>query len=95
MVDKKTFWLGVLSIVAAVLLAAHAMQPSMMMPTARAAEAVHNEDFAMASAESPQGGEVLYVLDKRSGTLALFTWNSQARRPELVRAAPLQRVMGR
>lgn len=86
MIDKKTFWIGVLTIVAAVMLAAHSMQPGStmpsLMPTAQAAqEAVDHRDYSMATCETAAGGEVLYILDKRSGMLALIGWDSQTRRP--------------
>ncbi len=83
MIDKKTFWIGVMTIVAAVLLAAHAVQPggSPMMPIASAQEISDHRDYAMATAETAAGGEVLYILDKRSGMLALLGWDTQTRRP--------------
>lgn len=81
MIDKKTFWIGVMTIVAAVLLAAHAMQPSTLMPVAAAQEAVEHRDYAMATTATAAGGEVLYILDKRSGQLMLIGWDNQTRRP--------------
>ncbi len=82
MVDKKTFWIGVMTIVAAVLLAAHALQPGASLPAAYAAqESVDQRDWAMATAETAAGGEVLYILDKRTGQLALLGWDNQAGRP--------------
>lgn len=82
MIDKKTFWIGVMTIVAAVLLAAHAMQPTSLLPIANAQEVADSRDWAMATAEMASGGQVLYILDKRTGQLALITWNQQTRRPE-------------
>ena len=82
MIDKKTFWIGVMTIVLAVLLAAHAMQPGMVMPTASAQEVIDHRDWAMATARTASGGEVLYVLDKRGGQLTVLTWNTRERRPE-------------
>lgn len=87
--DKKTFWIGILTLSAAVLLAAHAMQPASLLPTAQAEESVESRNYAMATAEAPDGGEVLYVLDKRSGGLGLFVWDAQGRRPVLVNARPV------
>lgn len=82
MIDKKTFWIGVMTIVLAVLLAAHAMQPGMLMPAASAQEVLDHRDWAMATARTAAGGEVLYVLDKRNGQLTVLTWNTRDRRPE-------------
>lgn len=92
--DKKTFWIGILVLTAAVLLAAHVMQPTQtsILPTALGGsmqESVENRDYAMATATSADGGEVLYVLDKRSGVLGLFTWDAQNQRPQLVSAKPI------
>lgn len=83
MIDKKTFWIGVMTIVAAVLVSAHAMQPGALMPVAQAQQVVDHRDYAMATTETAAGGEVLYVLEKRSGQLVVLTWNTQARRPEI------------
>ena len=94
MVDKKTFWTGVLAIMAVMLLALHAMQPTSLLPTAEARLTIDNRDFAMATAEAPNGGEVLYILDKRNGALALMNWNTQTRRPEPVDVRSLQQVLG-
>ena len=82
MIDKKTFWIGVMTIVLAVLLAAHAMQPGVMMPTATAQEVLDHRDWSLATARTAAGGEVLYVLDKRNGQLTVVTWNTAQRRPE-------------
>ena len=82
MIDKKTFWIGVMTIVLAVLLAAHAMQPGVIMPAASAQEVLDHRDWSLATARTASGGEVLYVLDKRNGQLTLINWNTQERRPE-------------
>jgi hypothetical protein len=97
MIDKKTFWIGVMTIVAAVLLAAHSMQPGPMMPTALAMsqEAVEHRDYAMATCETAAGGEVLYILDKRSGVIALIGWDTQTRRPTPIASDSLPAVFNR
>ena len=88
--DKKTFWIGILTLSAAVLLAAHALQPTSLLPTAHARESVENNEYAMVTAEAPNGGEVLYVLNKRSGGLGLFTWDPQTRKPLPLDVKPIQ-----
>ena len=82
MIDKRTFWIGVMTIVLAVLLAAHAMQPGVAMPVAAAQEVIDHRDWGLATARTASGGEVLYVLDKRNGQLTVLTWNTRERRPE-------------
>ena len=54
MIDKKTFWIGVMTIVTAVLLAAHSMQPGNLMPSAlgMSQEAVEHRDYSMATCET-------------------------------------------
>ena len=47
----------------------------------------------MATAEAANGGEVVYVLDKRAGLLALVVWNNQTRRPEAVDIKPVQNFL--
>lgn len=84
MIDKKTFWIGIMTVVAAVLLGVHALQPAAVMPSAHARETVDSRDYAMATAEAANGGELLYILDKRSGLLALVAWDNQTRRPVAV-----------
>lgn len=92
--DRKTFWIGILLLTAAVLLAAHVMQPTQtsLLPTALGGalqESVENRNYAAATAASADGGEVLYVLDKRSGVLGLFVWDPQTQRPALVNHKPI------
>lgn len=92
--DRKTFWIGILTLCAAVLLAAHALQPTQtsLLPAALGGamqESVENRNYAMATAESADGGEVLYVLDKRSGVLGLFVWDPQQQKPMLVNHKPI------
>ena len=93
-IDRKTFWLGILVVVAVVLLAAHALQPTSLLPTAQAQEAVDHRDYSMATATAASGGEVLYILDKRTGNLGLIVWDSQARRPVIRDVKPLTGVFG-
>ena len=94
MIDKKTFWTGILTLGAIVLLAVTALQPGALLPTADARLTLDNRDFAMATAEGVNGGEVLYVLDKRAGLLALVVWDNQTRRPVAVDIKPVQAVLG-
>jgi len=97
MIDKKTFWIGVMTIVTAVLLAAHSMQPGNLMPSAlgMSQEAVEHRDYSMATCETAAGGEVLYILDKRSGVIALIGWDTQTRRPTPIASDSLPAVFNR
>ena len=92
--DRRTFWIGILTLCAAVLLAAHVMQPSQpsLLPAALGGaiqESVENRNYAMVTAASSDGGEILYVLDKRSGGLGVFVWDQQRQQPRMVDAKPV------
>ena len=63
MMDKKTFSLGVLSITATLLLIANLLP----MPAAHADTAIKDRDYTMATTRSQKGGEILYIIDNRTG----------------------------
>ena len=94
-VDRKTFWVGVMAVIFAVLLAAHASRPDLTLPTAQAAETVDARDYQLATSLQADGNEALYVLDKGSGLLALVQWNTTTGRPEVVDVKPIQAALGR
>ena len=73
--DTKTFTIGVLSVIAAVLFAAQFLpsQPAV------AATSIKDRDYQMATARATQGGENLYVIDNGTGMLAVFTWDPNTR----------------
>jgi hypothetical protein len=82
--DKKTFGIGVLSITAALLLIACLLPAT----PATAAFAVKDRDYQLITARSVTGGDVLYVVDNRTGMMAVFTFDNKARvmRPRKVGA---------
>ncbi len=66
------------------------------MPTAQGVqEVVEHRDYSMATAEPAAGGEVLYILDKRSGIIALIGWDTQTRRPAPIGVESLPLVFNR
>lgn len=80
--DKKTFGIGVLAITAALLLVAW------LLPTrSDAAFAVKDRDYQLITAANQQGGDTIYVVDNRTGLMAVFTYDNRARvlRPRQVR----------
>ena len=81
--DKKTFGIGVLSITGMLLLIA------CLMPAkpADAAFAVKDRDYQIIVAQG-QGSDALYVVDNRTGLMAVFTYDNRGRvlRPRQVRA---------
>ncbi|MDP9172964.1 MAG: hypothetical protein M3O30_03755 [Planctomycetota bacterium] len=61
-------------------------------PKARADEAVNSRDYQVVSARIQEGGEGLYILDNRTGQIAIFTYDVKSRtlRPRVIR--PLSEV---
>ena len=80
--DKKTFGIGVLSITGLLLLIA------CLMPAkpADAAFAVKDRDYQVIVAQG-QGSDAIYVVDNRTGLMAVFTYDNRGRvlRPRQVR----------
>ena len=80
--DKKTFGIGVLSITGALLLIA------CLIPAkpADAAFAVKDRDYQIITAQG-QGSDVLYVVDNRTGLMAVSPSDARSRvlRPRRVR----------
>jgi hypothetical protein len=82
--DKKNFGIGLLSITAALLFVA-CLLPS---KPAEAAFSVKDRDYQLITAANQQGGDTLYVVDNRTGLMAVFTFDNRTRvmRPRQVRA---------
>ncbi len=93
-VDRRTFWLGVSAVIFAVLIAAHASRPDLVMPVATAGETVDGRDYSVVTSAQPDGNEAIYVLDKRTGLLAFIQWDSTAGRPEVIDIKPVQGAFG-
>ncbi|MDB5320370.1 MAG: hypothetical protein JWN40_2001 [Phycisphaerales bacterium] len=82
--DKKTFGIGVLSITGMLLLIA------CLLPAkpADAAFAVKDRDYQVITVPSVGGGDTVYVVDNRTGLMAVLAFDNRARvlRPKQVRA---------
>ena len=70
--DKKTFGIGVLSITA-LLLTIACLLPARQ---AQAAFAVKDRDYQLITAANQTGGDTLYVVDNRTGLMAIFIYNN-------------------
>jgi len=66
LMDKKTFTLGCLSIIATILFVAN-LTPTQV---AEASTVIKDRDYTMATTRGQKGGEILYVLDNRTGQIA-------------------------
>lgn len=75
--NSKLMTIGFLSLTALILFIAQFLP---LQPQARAADSIKDRDFSLLSAKSSRGGETVYVVDNRSGQIAVFTWDAGGRR---------------
>jgi hypothetical protein len=73
--DKKTFWIGILSLTATLLLMGNYFAPQPAMATM----SIKDRDFSMCTAHSQTGGDSLFVLDNRSGRFAVYYYDPSGR----------------
>jgi hypothetical protein len=73
--DKKNFTISLLSLTAVALFMANyfAAQP------AQALQTIKDRDYSMVTAATQAGGDSLYVLDNRSGRVAVFAYDPAAK----------------
>ena len=70
--DSKTFTIGILSLSAVVLLVANLIVPSV----AEAQIAVKDRDYQVVTARVQASGDGLYIVDNRTGLMAVFTYDA-------------------
>ncbi len=91
MVDKRTFVLGVLSLMALVLIVANIMAPR----GAVAADTIKDNDYQLQTGRVTNGGEALYVTDNRTGVMAAYSYNPNIRGLQLIaQPRPVQASFG-
>ena len=73
--DKKTFAIGILSITATVLMLGNYFAPQ----PANALMTIKDRDFSLVTALTQQSGDSLYVLDNRSGRVAIYSYDASSR----------------
>ncbi len=73
--DKKTLAIGVMSLTATLLLLGNYFAPQPAVATTT----IKDRDFAMVTAVSQTGGDSVYVLDNRSGKLAVYAYDPTSR----------------
>lgn len=73
--DRKTIGIVVLSVVATLLVSMNLIAPS----PATASVAVVGRDYQLATARAKAGGEALYILDNKTGQLAVFLYDTRDR----------------
>lgn len=74
--DKKTFAIGVLSITGLLLFLAQFMP---LTQPALAADSARDRDWQVVTARQGQGGDALYIADNRTGLVAVYSWDANAR----------------
>lgn len=72
MFDRKSFFIGVLTLSAAILCVGHFQ---LTTPVALANETVIDADYQLVTARINKGDDGIYVLHKRKNLVALFTWD--------------------
>ena len=77
-VDNKTFAIGILSLTAAAMLLVNLNAPRQ----AEAAQVVKGRDYQVLTARTAQGDDGLYVVENRTGNMAVFMYDVKGRRIE-------------
>jgi hypothetical protein len=84
--DKKTYGIGVMSITALLLFVA------CLLPTPQRADgafAVKDRDYQIITAKSSVGGDTVYVVDNRTGMMAVFGYDIKGRVLRLRQVRPV------
>ncbi len=77
--DRKTFTIGILTLTAVILFVAQFLP----VRTAIANDSVGDRDYQLVTVRTQQGGDALYVFQRRSGNVAVFNWDPNDRRIKL------------
>lgn len=89
---SKTNVLAIILTVSAVALGVLHLQ---LNTPANAGVAVSNRDFQLVTSPIVRGGDGLYILDNRTGFVALFAWDNARRTIELRDVRPMKDLMSR
>ena len=82
--DRKTFSIGVLTVTAVLLFIAQ------FLPVRVAhADAIKDRDYTLVTARVQQGGEGLYIVENRTGMMAVFTWDPASRMVKVRAVRPI------
>lgn len=73
---SNSLTIGFLSITALILFIAQFIP----VRPATAAVTLKDRDYSLVSARSARGGETIYVVDNRTGQIAVFSWDAGQRR---------------
>src|SRR5665213_4538855 len=91
MLDKKSFYIGLLSLSAVILLVANILAPRPVT----ASETIQTNDYALVTGKALQGGEALYVTDKQTGLMAVFIFDPNRRALVEKQVLPVQNAFAK
>jgi hypothetical protein len=77
--DRKTFAIGILTLTAVILFIGQFLP----VRTAIANDSIGDRDYQLVTVRTQQGGDALYVFQRRSGIVAVFSWDPNDRRIKL------------
>lgn len=88
--DRKTYAIGILTVTAVILFIAQFLP----LRSATASNTIRDRDYNVATARVQQGGEGLYIVENRSGLMAVYTWDVAARNIRLRAVRPVADAFG-
>ena len=88
--DRKTYAIGVLTVTGVILFIAQFLP----VQRAEATFSMSSREYNVVTAKVQQGGEGLYIVDNRSGLVAIYTWDPTARTGKLRAIRPLIDALG-
>ncbi len=89
-IEKNSFIAGALCVSAALLALAHIN----FTPVAKASETILGRDYQLVTARITKGGDALYIYDKRTRLIGIFTFDNAARRVAVRDVRNMDELMG-
>jgi hypothetical protein len=77
--DRKTYAIGILTLTALILFVAQFLP----VRTAVANDSVGDRDYQLVTVQTTQGGDALYIFQRRTGVVAVFNWDAADHRIKL------------
>jgi len=84
--NKQTYTIGILSITALILFVANLMMPT----SAHGGFVMKDRDYQLITAKQQVGDEAIYVLDSRTGLMAVFNYDPGRKAIVLRQVKPVQ-----
>lgn len=90
--NSKSLTIATLTITAVILAVANLLP--LPNRTALAGETIKDRDYQVVTSRVQQGGEGLYIMDNRTGKVAVFTWDVASRSVKLRAVRPVIEAFG-